>query len=116
VIAADHDRPRAGVGDGADPLGDDFVTLLDAVGGASMSPASATLGGRTAPPSGNSCGRISDDCARTSRGRALPPAGHDAAVKRHTDDSVEASGILDMGQRMNVAGCAKRGDRNDARG
>ena len=75
VVAADDDRPRAGIGDGADPRLDRLVALLDAdrrrVDVADVGDVQPR---RTARPSGSSCRSGSATTARGSRaGRACAP-------------------------------------------
>ena len=101
MIAADHDRPRAGVGDGADPLGHHRVALLDAdrrrVDVADVGDVEAIERRHLLEVAvGADQRRLRAD----SRGPSRAPGRYEVPPSYgHADDGdVEAAWILDMGQ------------------
>ena len=120
MVAADDDRPRAGVGDRADPRLDRLVALLDAdrrrvdvadVGDVQPIERRDLLEIAVGPDErrlrcGSRAGRAARRDGTTCRRRSGTPT---IATSRPCGSST-------CGSRMKVAGCAKRGDWNDARG
>ena len=61
---------------------------------------------------------MSDDCERISRGPSRAPGRYEVPPSNGTPTIATSRprGFSTCGSRMNVAGCANRGDLNDSRG